>query len=85
MLCSLIELDQKPSKTAYKRNFFYIVVTLQNVPNFLYSYFVGNFRDVFVYFQGYRILRKINYEDNFQFTLRDIGYLPVYFQGYGMW
>ena len=32
----------------------------QNVPVLVSLFCVGNFRDIFVYFQGYRIFRKFN-------------------------
>ena len=37
--------------------------------------------NIIAYFQGYRIFRKTNYGDICQLTM---GYLPVYFKGYGI-
>ena len=56
--------------------------TLQNVPLFVIC--VNNFRDIFVYFQAYRIFSKFNYRDIFQFGvlscllpgIRDTGNRP---------
>ena len=70
----------------HKTGYFNTDINLTANKSFFFCLYVDNFRNIlkYVYFNGYGKFRKINYGDICLLILRDMGYLSVYFQGYGI-